>query len=78
MQSKKRHHMRLDSLPTGVTYSINKRLLNTKTGNCKLPDLSGDDGYYNSRDDLFKSIHFLEEGLIPLIKSGRVKPKVAP
>ncbi len=78
MQSKKRHHMRLDSLPTGVTYSTNTRLLNTKTGNCILPDLSGDDGYYNSRDDLFKSIHFLEEGLIPLIKSGRVKPKVAP
>ena len=77
-QSKQRLHFRLETLPVGVSYSTSTRSLIFKDGSCKLPDLSGDDGYYNSRDDLFKSIYFLEEGSIPSIKSGRTKPKVAP
>jgi len=77
-QSINRHHLRLDTLPPGVMYSPSKRSLDTKAGSCKLPDLSGNDGYYNSRDDLFKSVYFLEEGKIPIIKSGKTKPKVAP
>ena len=77
-ESKKRNNLRLDTLPDGVKYNPNTRNLDTKDGTCKLPDLSGNDGYYNSRDDLFKSIYLLEEGKIPIIKSGSTKPKVAP
>ena len=73
-QSKGRYHLRLDSLPTEVTYSPKTRSLYLKNGNCKMPDLSGDDGFYNSRDDLFKTIYFLEEGILPPIKSAKRKP----
>lgn len=73
--SKKRKHFRLESLPKGVSFSPQQQLLVNEEGACKLPDLSGDDGFYNSRDDLFESIFFLEEGQLPVIKANQTRSK---
>ena len=73
--SKLRNHFKLHSLPPEIVFSPQKQVLSNEKGSCNLPDLSGEDGVYGSRDDLIKNIYFLEEGQLPPIKKKKAKSK---
>lgn len=66
-------HFDIENLPSGIIFNPTKQALSNQEGSCNLPDLSGADSFYGSRDDLFKSIYFLEEDHLPPIKKKKAE-----